>query len=165
MSFPKELLELKQWVCWRLTPGQKGEKDRKVPFDPKTCKPASTNKPATWSDYSTARAAQEKYGFTGLGFVFVKDCGIVGVDIDNCYDPESRAFNEVARAVLDKQPTYAEFSPSGKGVHLFFKGSLPAGGGLLTREQRDDGAGFVQAGVVVIDVLGQGGAGQERADQ
>ena len=81
MSFPKELLELKQWVCWRLTPGQKGEKDRKVPFDPKTCKPASTNKPATWSDYSTALAAQEKYGFTGLGFVFVKDCGIIGVDI------------------------------------------------------------------------------------
>lgn len=128
MSFPKELLELKQWVCWRLTPGQNGEKDRKVPFDPKTCKPASTNKPATWSDYNTAHAAQEKYGFTGLGFVFVKDCGIVGVDIDNCYDPESRAFNEVARAILAKQPTYAEFSPSGKGVHLFLKGSLPAGG-------------------------------------
>ena len=128
MSFPKELLELKQWVCWRLTPGQKGEKDRKVPFDPKTCKPASTNKPETWSDYPTALAALERYSFTGLGFVFTKDSGIVGVDIDNCYDPESRAFNEVARAVLAKQPTYAEFSPSGKGVHLFFKGSLPAGG-------------------------------------
>lgn len=128
MSFPKELLGLKQWVCWRLMPGPKGEKDRKVPFNPATGHQAATNKPSTWSDYETAVAAVERYGFTGLGFVFTKDGGIVGVDIDHCYDAASGKFNDTARAVLDKQATYAEFSPSGTGVHLFFKGSLPAGG-------------------------------------
>ena len=128
MSFPKELLGLKQWVCWRLMPGPKGEKDRKVPFNPATGHQAATNKPSTWSDYETAVAAVDRYGFTGLGFVFTKESGLVGVDIDHCYDAASDKFNDTARAVLDKQATYAEFSPSGTGVHLFFKGSLPAGG-------------------------------------
>ena len=42
-------------------------------------------------------------------------------------------------------------------------GSLPAGGGFLAREQRDDGAALVQAGVVVSDVLRQcGGGGQQK---
>ena len=128
MRFPKELLGLKQWVCWRLMPGPKGEKDRKVPFNPLTGHPAATNKPASWSDYQTALAAVERYGFTGLGFVFTKESGFVGVDIDHCYDKVSGAFNDIATAILAKQATYAEFSPSGTGVHLFFKGSLPAGG-------------------------------------
>lgn len=132
MSLPRELTGLKQWVCWRLVPDKDGGKDKKVPFNPDTGKPASSNKPDTWTDYGTAVDALERYGFTGLGFVFSDSDGLVGVDIDHCFDKETGSFNEIATAVLAKQPTYVEFSPSGNGVHLFFKGTMPEGGSKNT---------------------------------
>ena len=127
MGFPEELKKLNQWVCWRLTPDKDGGKPRKVPIDPKTGKAAASNKPETWTDYDTAADALERYGYTGLGFMFTKECGVVGVDIDHCYDPEKQQFNEIAASILAKQPTYAEFSPSGDGCHLWFKGTKPPG--------------------------------------
>ncbi|MFX4263105.1 DNA primase [Pelotomaculum propionicicum] len=132
MGYPKELTERRQWVCWRLIPDKAGSKDKKVPFNPNTGKPASSNKAETWTDYATAVDAVKRYGFTGLGFMFSKKDGVVGVDIDDCYDQASGSFNETAAAIISRQPTYAEFSPSGKGVHLFFKGSLPEGGNKNT---------------------------------
>lgn len=128
MTYPNELMRLKQWVCWRLTPDKGGGNDRKVPFNPVTGKPAASNKPETWSDYETAKESLFKYGFTGLGFMFTKSDGLVGVDIDHCYNPETNEFNETAKAILEKQPTYAEFSPSGTGLHLLFKGEMPGAG-------------------------------------
>lgn len=125
--FPKELREKKQWVCWRLEPDRDGGKPRKMPINPLTGKGAMSNNPSTWTDYDTAVDAAERYGYTGIGYMFAKDGGIVGVDIDHCYDPETGKFNQVAAAILAKQPTYAEFSPSGDGVHLFFRGTKPSG--------------------------------------
>lgn len=127
MGFPKELTEKKQWVCWRITPYKDGGKDRKVPFNPVTGQAAASNKPETWTDYDTAADALERYGYTGIGYMLVKGDGIVGVDIDHCYDRETDKFNEAASAIIAKQPTYAEFSPSGDGVHLWFKGEKPNG--------------------------------------
>jgi putative DNA primase/helicase len=128
MTYPKDLMEGRQWICWRLTPDKDRGKERKVPFNPKTGKMAASNKPETWTDYETAKDALARYGFTGLGFVFTKDDGLIGVDIDHCYDADSKEFNETAKAILAKEPTYAEFSPSGTGVHLFLKGTMPEGG-------------------------------------
>lgn len=119
--------EVKQWVCWRLTPDQNRGKPRKVPVDAKTGKAAASNRVETWSDYDTAVDALERYGYTGLGFMFTKECGVVGVDIDHCYDPETQKFNEIATDILAKQPTYAEYSPSGDGCHLWFRGIKPPG--------------------------------------
>lgn len=127
MSFPQELMERKQWVCWRLEPDRDGGKPRKMPINPNTGKGAMSNNPNTWSDYQTAFDAYEKYGYTGIGYMFTKDDGYVGVDIDHCYNAETGEFNDVAKAILAKQPTYAEFSPSGDGVHLYFKGVKPSG--------------------------------------
>lgn len=127
MSFPRELLEREIWVDWRLTPDKDGGKDRKVPFNPKTGKAAKSNDPASWGTYDQAVEARDHYGYTGIGFMFWPDADIVGVDIDHCYDPETGQFNETAQAVMAKQPTYIEFSPSGTGVHLLFKGKKPNG--------------------------------------
>jgi putative DNA primase/helicase len=132
MSFPQELTSRKQWVCWRLVPDKDG-KDKKVPFNPITGKTAASNNPATWTDYATAADALERYGFTGLGFMFSKDDGLVGVDVDHCYDPATKMFNDTAKAIIARQPTYIELSPSGTGIHLFFKGRMPGGGNKNTK--------------------------------
>lgn len=127
MSFPQELKDRKQWVCWRLEPDKDGGKDRKVPYNPVSGSKAQSNNPKTWTDYATAADALERYGYTGIGYMFTKDDGFVGVDVDHCYNPETHEFNDTAKAIIARQQTYVEFSPSGDGVHLYFKGTKPAG--------------------------------------
>lgn len=133
MSYPQELMERKQWVNWRLIPDKDGGKDKKMPFNPLSGKGAASNNPATWTDYTTAADALERYGFTGLGFMFTKDDGFVGVDVDHCYDPATKTFSDTAKAIIARQPTYMEFSPSGTGIHLFFKGTIPGTGNKNTK--------------------------------
>ena len=127
MGFPVELKGMKRWVGYRLVPDKDRGKPRKVPINAVTGKNAQSNNPDTWTDYETAKAAAEQYGYNGIGFMFLKDDGFVGVDIDHCYDPETNTFNEVATAIMAKQPTYMEFSPSSDGVHVWFKGTKPKG--------------------------------------
>ena len=127
MGFPEELKKLKRWVGYRLVPDKDGGKPRKVPINAVTGNNAKSNDPATWCDYQTAKDAADQYGYNGIGFMFVKEDGFVGIDVDHCYDPETNTFNEVATAIMGKQPTYMEFSPSGDGIHLWFKGEKPKG--------------------------------------
>ena len=127
MDFPQELKDRKQWVCWRLEPDKDGGKAKKMPINPVTGKGAMSNNPQTWTDYKTALYAYEKYSYTGIGYMFTKDDGYVGVDIDHCYNSETGKFNETAKAIISRQPTYMEFSPSGDGIHLYFKGVKPSG--------------------------------------
>lgn len=127
MSFPKELAALPQWICWRLEPDPKGDKPRKVPYDPKTGRKASSTTPATWATLPEAETARDRYMFTGLGFVFTEECSIVGVDIDHCRT-EDGTLNDTARAILEKYPSYTEISPSGTGLHIFYRGSMPGKG-------------------------------------
>ena len=132
MSFPQELKSRKQWVCWRLEPDKDGGKPKKMPINPITGKGAMSNNPNTWTDFKTAVGAYEQYVYTGIGYMFTKDDGYVGVDIDHCYNPETNEFNNIAKAIIAKQPTYAEFSPSGDGIHLYFKGVKPKGSSKST---------------------------------
>ncbi len=129
MGFPEELKQRKIWVCWRIEPSKDKDKDkdRKVPYNPATGKPAQSNAPATWGTYEQAADACERFTYSGLGYMFEEGSGIVGVDIDHCYDKDTKRFNEVAQAVMQKQPTYMEFSPSGTGIHLLYRGTKPDG--------------------------------------
>jgi len=130
-------------VCWRLekdakthpnepagslgTPG--GERDTKIPYNPRSGGKASSTNADTWADLDFAAHACELHSYTGLGFVFTKEAGIVGVDIDHCIDLDSGALNDTAAAILAKlPPTYIEISPSGTGLHIFLRGEMPAGG-------------------------------------
>ena len=47
-TFPKELAQLPNWVCWRLEPDKKSGRDMKVPYNPKTGYRASTANKNSW---------------------------------------------------------------------------------------------------------------------
>ena len=126
-NYPKEIVGLRQWICWRMEPDPKSEKPRKIPYDPKTGRRASSTNPDTWGTLAEAQAARDKFMFTGLGFVFTDDCGLVGVDIDHCRN-EDGSWNETAATILEKWPSYTEVSPSGTGLHIFFRGKMPGKG-------------------------------------
>ena len=127
VNYPKEIAGLRQWICWRLEPDPKSEKPRKIPYDPKTGRKASSTNPDTWASLAEAQAARDKYMFTGIGFVFTEDCGLVGVDIDHCRN-EDGSCNECASAILEKWPSYTEVSPSGSGLHIIYRGAMPGKG-------------------------------------
>jgi primase-polymerase (primpol)-like protein len=66
----------------------------------------------------------------GLGIAFSEEFGIIGIDIDKCLDENGQP-NEVASGVLaelSQISTYIEVSPSGRGLHIFLRGTLPSGG-------------------------------------
>lgn len=125
---PSDLLELPRWVVWKLIKRDR-DKPTKVPYcarPGRKGRKASVVDPETWATFAQARAAFDKGGYSGLGFVL--GAGIVGVDLDHCYDPATDALTEEAQAIIAALATYTEYSPSGTGVHLLMRGALPSGG-------------------------------------
>jgi primase-polymerase (primpol)-like protein len=113
---PKELKRRPQWVVHR----------KKIPYDPKTGRRASTTDLLTWGTFFEALEALETGSYEGVGFVFCSADPYTGVDLDKCRDPETGDLTPEAREVVDAfEGAYMEISPSGTGVHIIFKGKLP----------------------------------------
>jgi hypothetical protein len=110
-------------VLWRYE--VRGGEKTKVPFRPSSVK-AKSNDPATWVDFESAVKAFERGGFDGVGFVFAKDGGIVGVDLDWKGWAGEGVPLEV-QTIVDRLNSYTEWSPSRKGCHILLRGKLPAG--------------------------------------
>jgi primase-polymerase (primpol)-like protein len=59
--------------------------------------------------------------------VFTDDDPIVGVDLDDCRDPETGDVDDVALDIIERLDSYTEVSPSGTGYHVLITGELPEG--------------------------------------
>lgn len=129
-SLPEEMKKRERWVLWRYELAKQGW--TKVPVNPYSLQKASTIKPATWGafDFVYLQALKHRPNVSGIGFV-VGD-GIFGIDLDKCVE-EGRVTTSVAREILARFKTYAEYSPSGKGLHLYGLGQYPPGAKLKTR--------------------------------
>lgn len=62
---------------------------------------------------------------TGLGFVFTENDPFVGVDFDDCCNPESGQPTDLAKAIINEPESYAEISPSETGSHVILRETLP----------------------------------------
>lgn len=121
-DIPYELQKLNQWVLWSYE-----DRDGKLTKVPKQVdnKNASATYSRTWSSFSAVRHVMEEYGFEGIGFVFSENDDFIGIDLDKCVD-EKGEISEFAKKVIDQLDSYTEFSPSGRGVHIIIRGSLPS---------------------------------------
>jgi len=87
------------------------------PYNPHTGKLASSTDPATWGTRQQAEGLEDKAGVgIMLGPVHGWLC-LCSIDLDTCIDGEIAPW---AQEVIDRFDTYAEVSPNGKGVKLFF---------------------------------------------
>lgn len=120
---PSALLPYANWVAWRAI--MRDEKITKVPYSPRTGHLASTTDPRTWSTFDAARSFAERTGCDGLGFVFTES-PFCGIDLDHCLDRAVLA--PWAAAVVKRLNSYTEVSPSGSGLHILVRGTLPDGG-------------------------------------
>ncbi len=122
---PDELKALPRWVAWRYE--WDGKRWTKIPVDPATGEKASTTDPSAWSSFEDAFGAAKDGDLDGVGFVFAEKDGFVGIDLDDCLGDDGHPVPE-AREIIDAIDSYTEVSPSGKGVKIFVRGTLPGGG-------------------------------------
>lgn len=123
-GLPSGLVSREQWVCWRAE--TRDGKATKVPVEPGTDAYASTTDPATWTSFATAREHARAHGL-GLGFVFTDEDPLVGVDLDDCRDPDDGVLADWAVTIVRQLDSYTEVSPSGTGLHVLVEGALPDG--------------------------------------
>ncbi|MFE1321603.1 bifunctional DNA primase/polymerase [Kitasatospora phosalacinea] len=110
---PVELTDRPRWVRYS---------SRKVPLrvDGRF---ASVTDPSSWSDYAAAEAARAG---EGVGFVLAAGDGVLVVDLDHAVDG-GRVLPWAQRIVDALPATYMERGRSGSGLHLWFRGTVPAG--------------------------------------
>jgi len=65
-------------------------------------------------------------GYDGIGFEFNNN-GIVGIDLDHVI-AENGSLSDEAVGIVAMLDSYTEYSPSGKGLHIFVKGDIPVDG-------------------------------------
>ena len=124
---PAAIRDLAAWVIWRFEDNPNGSKPRKVPYYANGGKrhgeQGGPKDVANLVTFDAAKAAAVRRGYDGVGFAALPQFGICALDFDNCIT-DGKIHPQVEALLVD---TYAEFSPSGQGIRLFFKGDLGNG--------------------------------------
>lgn len=145
-GIPEELKKYPCWVNWAIEEGD--GKPTKIPLNPKTGGQAQSNNPSTWGTYDEAVYRWkncENGGIEGIGFEFSN--GYSGIDLDKCRNPETGEIEPWAREIIDQMKSYTEVTPSGTGLHVLLKGTLPQGGRRKSNlEMYDKGRYFTVTG-------------------
>lgn len=110
---PEELKKCSNWVCYQLI------EKKKIPKNPLNGKNLIGTIENWGVPFDVACKAIDKYGFTGLGFVFKSDNPYCGIDLDKCVN--SDGINKYAKDVIKRCNSYSEFSPSATGIHILVK--------------------------------------------
>lgn len=124
---PAVIRDLPAWVVWRFEAVPGGGKPRKVPYYANGGKrhgeQGGPKDRANLVTFDAAKTAAARRGYDGVGFAALPQFGICALDFDNCIT-DGKIHPQVEALLVD---TYAEFSPSGQGIRLFFKGDLGNG--------------------------------------
>jgi primase-polymerase (primpol)-like protein len=124
-AIPETLRKRDQWVCWREE--ERDGKPTKIPVTPGAGGFASSTESETWASFEAALDYTETAHADGVGFVFTDDDPIVGIDLDDCRDPETGDVDDAALDIIERLDSYTEVSPSGTGYHVLVTGTLPDG--------------------------------------
>ena len=121
--FPIELTSRKQWLLWSFEQYEGDKKPRKVPYyingKKRTGTQGSPEDLTQLATYQQAKNALEFGDYSGLGFAFLPNDGLIGIDIDH----NEHRDPQLAQKIITGLNTYTELSPSGKGYHLFVLGN------------------------------------------
>ncbi|MDQ4042523.1 MAG: hypothetical protein M3118_01725 [Actinomycetota bacterium] len=119
---PGELKTGIRHVAWRY----EGNPSTKVLKIAGTLRNASSTDPKTWRSFEECVAAMERHPdrYAGVGRVIAKGDPFVGVDLDDVRDPETGRLTGKAEEIVQQLDSYAEVSPSEKGVKLWVRAEL-----------------------------------------
>lgn len=115
-KLPLELKTRGSFCLWKYE--ERDGRMTKVPYQLNGFRADSTNK-VTFTNFNTAISHSAGYDGIGIG-VFDEICAI---DIDHC--ATDSGLSDMAQDIIARMNTYTEYSPSGIGIHILFKASLP----------------------------------------
>lgn len=118
-NIPFEMRQYHQWIVWKFE--DVNGRMTKVPYSVKGFK-ASVNNPQSWSSYDEVVTTN---GYDGIGFVLTTNDPYSFIDLDHTDDKAE--FEKQQSIYANFIDTYAELSPSGKGLHIICKGNLAHG--------------------------------------
>ena len=120
---PAPLRDMPLWLVWRMEGALDGGKPLKVPYYPRGGrrhgKQGSDDDRSKLTTFAVAKAQAAKRGMAGIGFATL-DGDVCALDFDNCV-VDGKVDSAVLKAI---GATYAEYSPSGKGVRAVVRGDL-----------------------------------------
>ncbi len=138
-NIPDEIRSYAHWVVYRLE--ERDGKTTKVPYIAGGVGRASSTDSRTWRTFEEAVQALKADRYDGVGFVFSSGDPYVGIDLDDCRDPETGKVAEWAQKIISTvKEGYAEVSPSRTGMHVIVEGTVRGGGmrkGKLEMYSRD----------------------------
>ena len=145
-NIPEPLKLWPNWVCWKLE--TRDGKATKVPVNARTGDNAKSNDSTTWSDFETTCQFYQDHGnngIQGIGFELgaPKSTPYVGIDLDDCRDPETGIIEHWAQGIIDKISSYTEISPSGTGIRIWTIAVLPEHGRKKGNIELYDGARYL----------------------
>ena len=142
-NIPVELRASYRWVCWYYTWSRTKRKWDKPPrrIDGTL---ASSMDAASWCGFARAvhAAKMRPEVFDGIGYVLGGSDTLSAVDLDHCI-PNDRTdavregqvagIDDWARSIVAALDSYTEISPSGHGLRILVRGSLPKESGNRKR--------------------------------
>jgi hypothetical protein len=119
-NIPEELKNLKRWCCWDAN---------KVPVNPYNGEwlTGDADKMPCWTYEEVVERFLQNKELYGIGFRFLPDDQIFGIDADKCIDANGAWLPWAEELVRDFCFTYAEISPSGTGFHVYCLAKIPEG--------------------------------------
>lgn len=129
---PQELRDRPQWVGFRSSVRPRRNKPDEIvkkPVNASTGTICDATDPARWSSFDDAVAGIARHHLDGVGYCFSSDDPYTGVDLDHARDAETGVVKTWAREFVTLLDSYTEVSPSGCGLHVIIKASLPADAG------------------------------------
>lgn len=125
LTCPDELRSLPCWLMWRYETVGAETKPRKVPYyaggGKRSGTQGSPEDTAKLVAFDAAVNAAARNGFDGVGMATLPQNDVTIIDFDRAI-VNGELIPEVERACLG---SYAEYSPSGQGVHLVVRGAWP----------------------------------------
>ncbi len=117
-NIPEPLKAWGSWVLWQYQ--ARGESRAKVPIRRLPgggFAATDAHDPTSWVSFPQAAEIAGQHPEIGIGFVLVDGSGLEGLDFDDCIDAVGEIHPEVAE-LLNLAGSYAEASPSGRGIRL-----------------------------------------------
>lgn len=126
-AIPEALRSRPQWLCWRLEEKPGAKKPAKMPYyasgKRRTGVQGSDEDRAALVSFEVALAAMERLKASGIGFAFLPDDGLIGIDLDKMVDAETGELSPRAQRIIESCASYTEWSPSGNGFHIYVLGT------------------------------------------
>ena len=121
-NIPTELQNQKAWILWR-TKRKKDGSFGKIPTSPHTGKHINALDQSHHVPFLEVLESLKIHKADGIGFV-TRNSSFTAIDLDKCLNQGE--ISRDAKKILEHLNSYAEISPSGKGIRIFVHGKTPA---------------------------------------